>query len=51
MDNGHYQALKTKHEALDAQIHEEEMRPVPDDIRLSELKKRKLRLKEELSTA
>ncbi|MEM1132194.1 MAG: YdcH family protein [Pseudomonadota bacterium] len=51
MDNGHYQALKSKHEALDAEIHAEEQRPHPDDIRLSDLKKRKLRLKEELSEA
>lgn len=51
MDNGHYQALKTKHAAIDAAIHQEENRPAPDDIRISALKKQKLRLKEELELA
>jgi len=44
----HIQELADKHHKLDEQIHEELLRPHPDDIALSELKKRKLRLKEEI---
>ncbi|MBP6014236.1 MAG: DUF465 domain-containing protein [Alphaproteobacteria bacterium] len=36
------------HHKLDEQIQEELHRPHPDDIALAELKKRKLRLKEEI---
>jgi hypothetical protein len=44
----HIQELADKHHKLDEQIHEEQLRPHPDDLALSELKKRKLRLKEEI---
>ena len=44
----HIQELADKHHKLDEQIQEELHRPHPDDIALSELKKRKLRLKEEI---
>jgi hypothetical protein len=44
----HIQELADKHHKLDEQIHEELHRPLPDDLTLSELKKRKLRLKEEI---
>lgn len=44
----HIQELADKHHKLDEQIHEELHRPLPDDLMLSELKKRKLRLKEEI---
>ena len=50
MDQNHVSALRGKHEALERQIGEEEARPVPDTIRLHDLKKQKLRLKEELLT-
>tara|TARA_R110002124_G_scaffold284204_1_gene461083 strand:- start:493 stop:837 length:345 start_codon:yes stop_codon:yes gene_type:complete len=48
MDKNHMSALRTKHEALDRKINEEETRPLPDTIRIHSLKKEKLRLKEEL---
>jgi hypothetical protein len=44
----HIQELTDKHHKLDEQIHEEQLRPHPDDLMISELKKRKLRLKEEI---
>lgn len=44
----HIQELADKHHKLDEQIHEELLRPLPDDLTLAELKKRKLRLKEEI---
>lgn len=43
------ESLENKHAALQAQIDEEEHRPHPDDIKLHELKKEKLRLKDELT--
>ncbi|GAB5486677.1 MAG: hypothetical protein Pars2KO_02470 [Parasphingorhabdus sp.] len=48
MDQNHVAALREKHEALDHKINEEEARPFPDTIKLHELKKQKLRLKDEL---
>jgi hypothetical protein len=44
----HIQELSDKHHKLDEQIQEELHRPLPDDLMISELKKRKLRLKEEI---
>ncbi|MCE9523021.1 MAG: DUF465 domain-containing protein [Alphaproteobacteria bacterium] len=44
----HIQELADKHHRLDEQIHKEQHRPLPDDLMLAELKKRKLRLKEEI---
>ena len=44
----HIQELADKHHKLDEQIHDELHRPLPDDLTLAELKKRKLRLKEEI---
>lgn len=43
------EALKSKHQALDAQIEEEENRPHPDDIVIHDLKKQKLRIKDEIA--
>ncbi|GGB33167.1 hypothetical protein GCM10011380_23290 [Sphingomonas metalli] len=44
----HQTALATKHATLDRYIAEEQHRPHPDAIRLADLKKQKLRLKEEI---
>ena len=49
MDKAHVEELASKHANLDALIDEEEHRPAPDMIRLHELKKEKLRLKDELA--
>lgn len=48
MDQAQVEALENKHAQLEALIDEEEHRPHPDDIRLHQLKKEKLRLKDEL---
>jgi len=48
MDNSHISALQAKHDALKAKIRFEMSRPLPDSVRVAELKKQKLRLKEEL---
>jgi len=45
----HLLALKEKHAALDHEIAEEELRPHPDEVRLANLKKQKLRLKDEMA--
>lgn len=44
----HQTALETKHATLDRRIAEEAHRPHPDATRLSDLKKQKLKLKEEI---
>lgn len=51
MDQGsvqpaHFQALSSKHAALQAQIDAEEHRPHPDETVLAELKKAKLKVKD-----
>ena len=42
--------LGSRHEHLERAIQEEASRPASDELRLRELKRRKLRLKEELET-
>jgi hypothetical protein len=49
MEQPHLLALETKHAALDQRISEEALRPRPDETLLQNLKKQKLRLKEEMS--
>jgi hypothetical protein len=49
MQNAHHAALNAKHSNLDQRIVSESQRPLPDQILLVELKKQKLRVKEELS--
>jgi hypothetical protein len=40
--------LGVRHESLDRAIQEESRRPASDDLRLRELKRQKLRLKEQM---
>ena len=49
MQTTHQTALAAKHAGLDRRIADEEHRPLPDTVVLADLKKQKLRLKEELS--
>lgn len=49
MHAAHQQALETKHAALDRRIADEVHRPMPDPAILTDLKRQKLRVKEELS--
>src|ERR1044071_6676873 len=46
MDKGHVEERTSQHANLAAKIDEEEHRPLPDMIKLHELKKEKLRLKD-----
>ncbi|WP_374764053.1 YdcH family protein [Yunchengibacter salinarum] len=45
----HVEALNSKHARIENAIHTEETRPNPDTIRLMQMKREKLRLKEEIS--
>ena len=51
MESSHVSALQKKHAGIDAQIREEESRPAPDTATIQALKKKKLRLKEEMTAA
>ena len=48
MEHSHISALQAKRDALKAKIRLEMSRPMPDALLLANLKKRNLRLKEEL---
>ncbi len=48
MDSSHLSALELKHAGIERRIHEEMSRPLPDDALVQDLKKRKLRLKEQI---
>lgn len=45
----HLQELRRKHETLSALVEQEQRSPGADDLRIAELKKQKLRLKEEIA--
>ncbi len=45
----HIHALQSKHATLEAKLHDEMNRPVPDAATIQLLKKRKLALKEEIA--
>ncbi len=46
--SSHLQELKKKHQALSDQVEEVQRAPGTDDLQIAELKKQKLRLKEEI---
>lgn len=47
---GHLESLKVRHSHLEKMIFEENHRPKPDDELLHDLKKRRLKLKEEIDS-
>ncbi len=49
MEQPHVSALQLKHAGLERQLQEEQSRPQPDLAMIQSLKKRKLRIKEELA--
>jgi hypothetical protein len=49
MHTSHVDALQTKHAGLDARLRQEMARPAPDTAMVADIKKQKLRLKEEIS--
>ncbi len=46
--NSHLQELRRKHQTLSEQVEEAQRSPATRDSEIAELKKRKLRLKEEI---
>lgn len=44
----HVQSLRQKHEHLSVLVEQEQRNPASDDLRLAELKRQKMRLKEEI---
>ena len=48
MDSSHLNALEHRHAGIERQLLEELRRPLPDDAIVQDLKRRKLRLKEEI---
>jgi hypothetical protein len=49
MATSHVTALQSKHAGLEARLHEELNRPAPDMVIVQQLKKHKLKLKEEIA--
>lgn len=49
MDASHLSALQLKHAGIEKRIADELSRPLPDNAVIQSLKKRKLRIKEELA--
>ena len=49
LSSSHTSALETKHAGLDARLREEMGRPAPDAGTIQQLKREKLRIKEQLS--
>ena len=47
--DAHIQALKSKHQDLEAKIEEENSRPLPDEDLIAGLKREKLKIKDELA--
>ncbi len=45
----HIEALRSKHLDLKHEIEEENQRPYPDELRISDLKRQKLRIKDEIA--
>lgn len=43
-------ALMTKHDRLESKIEDEERKSLPDDVTIHDLKKQKLRIKDELQS-
>lgn len=46
---GHIVELQRRHEALKKEIEEEQLHPQSDETRISELKRKKLQIKDELA--
>lgn len=47
----HTQALESKHASLDERLRQELSRPAPDDAAITQLKREKLRIKEQIAQA
>lgn len=49
MNKAHLSALSEKHAEIEARIHAEKQRPLPNTMMLASLKREKLKLKEEIA--
>lgn len=49
MASAHLDSLNAKHARLDHSLFEELQRPMPDPLRCADLKRQKLKLKEEIA--
>ena len=49
MANAHLASLNARHASLEKSLATETRRPLPDQARLAELKREKLRIKEEIT--
>lgn len=49
MESSHVSALVAKHAGLESRLRDEMNRPSPDSAKIQYLKKRKLRIKEEIA--
>lgn len=47
--HGQIESLRAEHRQLEKKIEEEMQRPIPDTIRVQELKRLKLRVKDEIA--
>lgn len=45
----HLSELERRHSALDREIEKEQIHPAPDEIKVAEMKRRKLLLKDEIA--
>ena len=45
----HLQELRRKHEALSTQVEQAQRQPATDALKIAEMKKQKLRIKEEIT--
>lgn len=45
----HLQELRRKHESLSLQVEQDQRSPGADDLKIAELKKQKLKIKEEIA--
>ena len=50
MQNAHLSALETKHAAIDRRIANEMLRPMPNALLVTKLKREKLRVKEAIAS-
>ena len=48
MESSHLGALELKHAGIERRLHEELSRPLPDEALVQDLKKKKLRIKEQI---
>ncbi len=49
MESSHSSALQAKHARVDARLRQEQGRPMPDEVVIHDLKRKKLALKDELT--